>query len=354
MSVATSVYYIIGDDATTRSKDLSATVDELLGDEDRSLCVESFDLADADSDETKTAIIEAAVSSLSSPPFLTSQRIVVIRDIGAASSDSITSLVHYLENPSPSSTLVAVQGGGRISTVLTKAWKPMVEQRGTARESIADVFVRVTRENKLTFEPGVREVLFEHCGEDSSKLVGIIDRLVNVYGSGMKLSLENVTDYLGESGNVAFYELSNEVCAGHTTQSLEIVSRMLHSTSSANAKPMHPLQIISLLASHFRKLAIVDDPSIRNQNDAFAALGSKGNPYGAKKSWEQARMLGSHVILSCIDVLGCLDVSVKGANAIEAEISMELGIISLCKICDSRSEKEATQIRNDYMNSLYV
>lgn len=348
-----NVFYIIGDDATTRSKDLSSTVDELLGDEDRSLCVESFDLADADTDETKTSLIEAAVSSLLSPPFLTSQRIVVIRDIGAASSDSVASLISYLESPSPTSKLVCVQGGGRISTLLTKAWKPVVQQRGTARESIADVFVRVTREAQLTFEPGVREELFEHCGEDASKLIGIIDRLVSVYGTGMKLSLDHVSDYLGESGNVAFYELANEVCAGHTTKALEIVSRMLHSTSSANAKPMHPLQIISLLSSHFRKLATVDDPNIRNQNDAFVALGSKGNPYGAKKSWEQARSLGSNVILSCIDVLGCLDVSVKGANALEAEISMELGVISLCQICSSGSARDAQRIREDYKQSLY-
>ncbi|HMS25528.1 MAG TPA: hypothetical protein PKB15_07580 [Acidimicrobiia bacterium] len=349
-----NVFYIIGDDATARSKDLSALVDELLGTEDRSLCVETFDLADADSDETKARFIEEAVNSLSSPPFLTSLRIVVIRDIGAATSDNVAPLISYLENPLPTSRLVAVQGGGRISTLLTKAWKPMVTQRGSARESIADLFTKLTRESTLTFEPGVRDAILAHCGEDSSKLSDMIERLVSVFGAGTKLSLDDVSSYLGESGNVAFYELANEVCSGQTKRALEVVSRMLHSTSAENAKPMHPLQVISLLANHFRKLATVDDPSIRSQNDAFVALGSKGNPYGAKKSWEQARALGSVAILSCIEILGSIDVAVKGGSALEAQVTMELGIISLCQICDTHSGRDAAQIRNDFISALYV
>lgn len=92
-----NVFYIIGDEPTSRAKEMSAVIDELLGDEDRSLVVEQFDLADADSDETKARIIEDAVTALSSPPFLTSKRIVVIRDIGAASTDNVASLVAFLE-----------------------------------------------------------------------------------------------------------------------------------------------------------------------------------------------------------------------------------------------------------------
>lgn len=349
-----SVFYIVGDDASSRQNDMATTVDELLGDQDRSMCVESFDLADTDSDDAKTRIIEDAVNSLCSPPFLTPLRIVVIRDIGAATSDQVASLVSYLENPSPTSKLVVVQGGGRISTLLTKAWKPMVEQRGTAREKIADVFVRITREAQISFEPGVREVIFSHCGDDSSKMISIVDRLVSVYGTGSKLSLDDINSYLGESGNVAFYELANQVCAGMTKNALEIVSRMMHSTSSTNTKPMHPLQIVSLLSSHFRKLSIVDDPSIKNQNDAFSALGSKGKPYGAKKSWEQARMLGSEVILSCLELLGSLDVAIKGGNALDAEIAIELGIVSLCQICDGDSSWGAKAVCGEFSDALYI
>ena len=348
------VYYIIGEDPNSRSNDMSSTIDKLVGNQDKSLCVESFDLADADSEELRIQVIENAVNSLLSPPFLTPMRIVVIRDIGAASTEEVSSLIEYLKDPTPSSFLVVVQGGGRISPTLTKAWKPVVTQVGTARESVGDLFKRLANEKKLTFEPGERAEIFKHYGEDGSKISSLIERLSNIYNSGSKLSLAQVIDYFGESGNVAFYELANKVVNGESTQALEICSRMLHSTSAQNAKPMHPLQIVALLGSHFRKLALLDNQNIRNQNDAFAALGSKGNPYGAKMSWEQSKKLGSATILGCLEVLGALDVMSKGANAIDSQISIELGIISLCQICSSQSMQENSKIVETFLGNLYV
>jgi len=348
------VYYIIGDDPNSRSNDMAATIDKLVGDQDKSLCVDNYDLGDADSEELRIQVIENVVNSLLSPPFLTPMRVVVLRDIGSATTEELTSLIEYLKDPTPSSFLVAVQGGGRISPTLTKAWKPVVTQIGTARESVGDLFKRITSEKKMTFEPGVREEIFKHYGEDGSKISDLIERLSNIYDSGSKLSLDQVIDYFGESGNVAFYELANKVVNGETTQALEICSRMLHSTSAQNAKPMHPLQIVALLASHFRKLALLDDKDIRNQGDAFTALGSKGNPYAAKMSWEQSRKLGSDAIVSAIEILGATDVMCKGANAVDAQIAIELGIISLCQICSSQTKQESKKIIEDFFENLYV
>jgi DNA polymerase III delta subunit len=347
------VIYIVGDEPSSRLQQLSAATDDILGNEDRTLALETFDLADTSTDEERTKVIEDAVYSLSSPPFLTSMRVVVIRDIGAATTDNVQSLITYLENPAPTSYLVAVQGGGRISTSLTKAWKAVVDQRGNARENATDVLARKAKELTLTFEPGVREEILKHCGEDSGKLVSMLDRLHNVFGPGSKLSHSDVAKYLGESGNVAMYELANEITSSNVARALDIVSRMMHSTSGASAKPMHPLQIVSLIANHFRKLSLLDDPSIRNQADAHSALGGKGNPFGAKKCWEQARRLGSPTIAACIETIGATDVIVKGANAIDGEIAIELLVISLCNLCE-QSDVNTAKVRNAYVNALYI
>jgi len=345
-----NVIYIIGDDPIARSKELTKAIDDLLGDEDKSLALENYDLSDASGEDDRIQLLETIVQSLQSPPFLTSKRVVVVRDIGAASSEALESLIAYMEDVSPTSFLVALQGGGRISTKLTKAWKPHVEQRGVARQSPDEVLVVVTKENKMSFEPGVREAILSHCGEDNAKIASLIERLASVYGAGQKLSLEDVSDYLGESGNVAIYELANQICTGEVAKSLDIINRMMRTVASDTGKVMHPLQIIALLANHFRKLATLDDSSIRNQNDAHAALGGKGNPYGAKKSWELSRRLGSKKILSCLELLGSVDIAIKGATAIEPEIAIELAIISLCQICDgdNSSEKVAKSFSSNF------
>ena len=96
---------------------------------------------------------------------------------------------------------------------------------------------------------------------------------------------------------------------------------------------MHALQIVSLLANHFRKLAILDSPDIRNKNDAHLALGSKGNPWGSQKSWELSRRLGSKRLLKAIVEISDADTSLKGDTAIEGQIIVELLIITLCKLC---------------------
>ena len=107
----------------------------------------------------------------------------------------------------------------------------------------------------------------------------------------------------------------------------------MNSTSITSIKAMHPLQIVSLLANHFRKLAILDSPDINNKDDAHLALGSKGKPYGSQKLWELSRRLGSKRILQSIIELGNADVSIKGETAIDGQIVIELLVISLCKIC---------------------
>ncbi len=348
------VYYVIGDDPSSRSNDMAGVINKIVGDNDKSLCVDNFDLADADSEDLRIQVIENTVNALLSPPFLTPMRVVVLRDIGAASTDELSSLIEYLKSPTPSSFLVAVQGGGRISPTLTKAWKPIVTQVGSARESTSDLFKRLTLEKKISFEPGVREEIFKHYGEDGSKITAFIDRVSNIYDEGSKLSFEEIGDYLGETGNVAFYELANKIVEGEISQALEICSRMLNSTSAQNAKPMHPLQIVALLGSHFRKLALLDDKDIRNQNDAFVALGSKGNPYAARMSWEQSKRLGSDAIISALEILCAIDVMSKGANAIDPEIAIELGIISMCQVCSDRTKQENTKVVATFNENLYL
>ena len=301
------VFYIIGDDPIARIKESNVVVDEILGSNDRSLALESFDLSDSDSDDGRNEIIDRAITSLMSPPFLTEIRVIVIRDIGGATKENIDPLVKYFQDMTQTSYLVMVQGGGRILPTLTKAFKPISIQRGQQSEQIPEMYARLVRENKFKFEPGVRK--------------------------GAEISVKAISPFLGEAGTGPIYELANYICSGNSQSALETVSRLMNSTSITSIKAMHPLQIVSLLANHFRKLAILDSPDINNKDDAHLALGSKGKPYGSQKLWELSRRLGSKRILQSIIELGNADVSIKGETAIDGQIVIELLVISLCKIC---------------------
>ena len=329
------VYYVIGDDPIVKLNECNKVVEELLGGQDKSLAFESFDLSDCDSDEMRTSIIDDAVTALLSPPFLTTLRVVLLRDIGSANKENIESLLRYFQNPCETSFLILLQGGGRILPTLSKAFKPISIQRGQQSEQITDLYARLTRENKFKFEPGVREAILKRVSQDNSKLESIFSRIVAAFGVGSDVSVNDISPFLGEAGTGPIYELANFICSGQTSQALEIVSRMMNTTSLTNVKPIHPLQIISLLANHFRKLATLDDKNINNKNDAHTALGGKGSPYGSQKSWEISKQLGTKKLLKAIIEIGNSDTAIKGETAIEGQIIIELLIIKLCKICEN-------------------
>ena len=67
---------------------------------------------------------------------------------------------------------------------------------------------------------------------------------------------------------------------GYTASTIGTAPRSpTHDTSvcARQPKPMHPLQVLGLLSSRYRKLLTLDDPAIATTKDAHAALGGKGS-----------------------------------------------------------------------------
>ena len=56
-----------------------------------------------------------ALGSASTPPFGTERRVIVIREVGALGAADAEAVARYLADPSPTTALVLVGGGGRIS-----------------------------------------------------------------------------------------------------------------------------------------------------------------------------------------------------------------------------------------------
>jgi DNA polymerase-3 subunit delta len=94
-------YLVKGSDPVLLGGAVSNLLDQLVGDGDRSLLVDEFDL-----DSTKLA---AALDAAQTIPFLTDFRIVVVRRFGRYSKgEEVAPVVAYLEDALPSTTLVLV------------------------------------------------------------------------------------------------------------------------------------------------------------------------------------------------------------------------------------------------------
>ena len=114
------VTLVKGDDEVVLRDAVRLLVDELVGDEDRSLVVEEVEVGGADDDgrDPMVALVDAAQT----PPFLTEHRVVLARVIEKRErNDQVGVLVDYLADPLPSTRLVLEWRTGKVPKALLEA-----------------------------------------------------------------------------------------------------------------------------------------------------------------------------------------------------------------------------------------
>ncbi len=344
-----SVHLVTGSDPILRDDVVSALIGELLDGEDRSLSVEELTVpARGDGDEPgldREAIVAAAVLAASSPPFMTAQRIVVLREIGNLRAADVGPLTRYLDDPLPTTELVLVVGGGKTPDSLDKWARAHGSVTAPPSERSGDVLTVSLHDANLALTSAAVDALKAHVGEDAGLVPGLVATLAGVYGPGARLDVDDVEPYLGEAGSIPVWDLTNAIERGDVPGALTTVRRLLTVTSPRQPRPMHPLQITALLHGHYRRLLRLDDPSINTSQDAAAALGGRSNPRAAGFRLRQARALGAEGLRRAFDLLAQADLDLKGARAIPEDVVIELLVARLAALTPGGRSKPASPSR---------
>jgi DNA polymerase-3 subunit delta len=235
---------------------------------------------------------------------------------------------------------VFVSGGGRGAKALLDALKE-AETVGPESEKTSDVLAAELERGQLTLDGEAARAVTERLGDDAGRAAALVDVLVAAFGPGAKLSAADVAPYLGEAGSVPVYQLTNAIEEGQVAGALAIVERLLTVTSARQPRPMHPLQILGMLQSRYRKLLRVDDPAIRTTADAHAALGGKGSTFPSKKILEASRALGSDGLRRAVDSLHQADIGLKGATGMPENAVLEVLVARLAALHGRRTRAGA-------------
>lgn len=345
-----TVHYVKGADPILRDDSLSALVEELLDGEDRSFALEDFTIPadgrggsdddddDGDDDREITGTpFGSALNAARTPPMMTAKRVVVVHDVGNLGKPEVKALEAYLADPVETTELVLVAGGtargaSTTTTALEKLAKASGEVVGTASEKPVDVLARELDAVQLVMRPPAAKVLIAHVGEDAGLVPGIVDMLAAVHGPGAELDIEEVEPYLAGAGAVPMWDLTNAIEKGDVPGALAVVDRLLTVTSPSHPKPMHPLEVMGFLHGHYRRLLRLDDPEIRGNDDAAAALGGRMNPRAAGFRLRQARALGTDGLRQAFDHLGRADLDLKGERAIPGDVVMSVLVARLAAL----------------------
>ncbi len=341
-----AVTYVKGDDPVLRDAEVAKVIDTLLDGTDKLYALEDFTIEsrrksrddgedDADRDgagEPATPVFRSILNALSSPPFMTPMRVVVIREAGGLLADQAALVSEFVTDPLDGIFLVLVAGSGRMASPLEKAIKAnSVSTIAPKSEKTDDVLDTALSAANLILATTTRKAISARLGDDAGRVPELVALLESTFGEGAQLTLEDVEHYLGESGTVAPYMLTNAIDNGDTPGALEVLHRLLHATSARAPKPMHPLQVMGMLTRHYESLVRIDSPDVTSKQQVATVLGMKEYPAGLRL--KTAQQLGSRGIASAIHLLAQADLDFRGGSgggrAIPSETVIEVLVARL-------------------------
>lgn len=319
-------YLVKGDDPALRAEAVRTLLGDLVGDADRSLLVEEFDLP---ADDADTA---APVDAARTPPFLTDRRIVVLRDVSGYPTAGLRPLLEYLGDPSPTATLVLVAGDRAVPAPLAKAVKDVGHVVDASAPRNAKARAPWLKQHlagaPIRLEAGAVDLIDRHLGEDLGRLENLLNALAAAYGSGAKVTADEVQPFLGEAGSVPPWELTDAIDRGRTDVALRALRRMLA------AGERHPLVLVATLHGHFGRMLRLDGSGATNAEAAAAVLGVKkgASTFPAQKALEQGRRLGHDGVARAIALLARADLDLKGASGLHEGTVLDVLVARLSRL----------------------
>lgn len=334
-----TVTLLKGNDETLLSKAVSSKVAELVGGGDASLMVEEV-TEDQYRMEDESFALTRLVDSAQTPPFLTDHRVVVGRNMGRfTKAADVESLVTYLESPLPSTNLVLVWEKGvspkqdRLGAI-PKSLAAAIEGAGG---KVVDVGIPGGKGAKnwldaqlksasVRLDGSAKAAIIDRLGEERSRVVALLSTLEAVFGSDEVLSAQQVEPFLGESGDVPPWELTDAIDSGRIDEALEKLHRMLGSGGR------HPLQIMATLQTHYLRMLRLDGAPVAGEKQAAGLLEMKGSTFPAKKALAQTKKLGSANIKKAVELLAEADRNLRGEIAWPPDLVVEVLVARLANL----------------------
>ncbi len=334
-----AVVLLKGNDESLLANALKEKVDTLVGPGDASLMVEELTETQYRLEDDSFAI-RRLVDSAQTPPFLTERRVVVGRHMGRFSKAAdVEALVKYLAEPLSSTDLVLVweKGQSPKQDRLANIPKPLKEaldsvgaetiETGVPSGKGADAwFDQQIKLSSLSIDRRAAQHIGRHLGDERSRVVNLLSTLESVFGAGATVGVEEVEPFLGDTGGVPPWELTDAIDSGKIDVALDKLQRM------TGTGGRHPLQVMASLQTHYLRMLRLDGAPVSGEKQAAQLLGMKGSTFPAKKALTQSKRLGSAGVKRGVELLAEADRGLRGEVGWPPELVMEVLVARLANL----------------------
>jgi DNA polymerase-3 subunit delta len=222
---------------------------------------------------------ESIVSACEMLPMMVERRLVVVRDAQELPMSELEQLGSYLDDPSPTTCLIVhartaqkkLDGRKSIVKKLKKAGISC-EFASLYENEVGEILHKQAGRRDLRLTPAATAYLIEAVGTDLASLDKAMDKLDLYVGqsdqSPRHVDDDVVREVVADTKVRSVFDLTDALGDRKFEEALKILDSML-----LNGEP--PLRILAMIARHFRIVAKLHDPSVRNEsrNNKARAVG---------------------------------------------------------------------------------
>lgn len=206
----------------------------------------AFNLDAIDGKGASAARVLAAARTV---PMMAERRLVLVREIAAMTAAEMNGLIEYLDDPCPSTVLVATASkvDRRLKFFAAAGKKGWLHELSAPRD-LAGWVAGEAAQRKVAIRPDAVRRLVDAVGADLARLALALDQLA-LYAGARAIAVDDVDDLVADTRERSVFELTDAIGAADRPRALGAVAALVDQRQS-------PIGVVSMLARHIRQLSL--------------------------------------------------------------------------------------------------
>lgn len=196
--------------------------------------------------------VQSAIAAAEQLPMMSDMRVVRIRDFARLRENDEDILIHYLNNPAPTTVMIFIADELDKRKKATKVlldvctvveFSPLkdVEAKSWAKSRLKEL--QVTADDQVLTE------LIRLIGTDVQTLANELEKLASAAAGTGRITPALVDELIGRSRELSNFELGDHLLTGNRKRALETLHRLLEDGAE-------PVMLVGLIAGNYHRLAL--------------------------------------------------------------------------------------------------